>query len=142
MALLDCHFKGGRAETAPQTRTGISDKKTISQADAHLHSIDTRCSSDPAAGEGPSSGEGSDPSIVKRTQTRGEGASSREVPDPAKIVCEKYSPWMPHNHLSPVQLEQQYPSLEAVEDLDIPDLSRLEDEQLYVAGMKVVHEIF
>ena len=48
---------------------------------------------------------------------------------------------MPHNYLVAIQLEQQYPSLEAVEDLDIPDLSRLEDEQLYAAGMDVVQEI-
>ena len=84
--------------------------------------------SDQAAGEGPSSGEGSDPYIVKRTQVCGEGASSGEAPDPAKIVYEKYSPRMLHNHFNPVQLEQQYPSLEAVEDFDILDLSRLEDE--------------
>ena len=48
---------------------------------------------------------------------------------------------MPHNHLTPRQLEEQYPSLEAVEDLDLPDLSRLEDEQLYSAGMRVVQDI-
>ena len=32
-------------------------------------------------------------------------------------------------------------SLEAVEDLDLPDLPRLEDEQLYAAGMRVVQDI-
>ena len=48
---------------------------------------------------------------------------------------------MPHNYLDATQLEQQYPSLEAVEDLDIPDLSRLEDEQLYAAGMNVAQGI-
>ena len=45
---------------------------------------------------------------------------------------------MPHNRLSPIQLERQYPSLDAVGGLDLPDLSRLEGEQLYAAGMDVV----
>ena len=48
---------------------------------------------------------------------------------------------MPHVQMSAAQLEVEYPSLEAVEDLDLPDLSRLEDEQLYAAGMRVVHDI-
>jgi hypothetical protein len=56
-------------------------------------------------------------------------------------LCLSTEPCMPHNHLTPQQLEEQYPSLEAVEDLDLPDLSRLEDEQLYSAGMRVVQDI-
>ena len=39
IVLFDCQFKGGRAETAPLTRTGASDKKTIAQADAAVHHI-------------------------------------------------------------------------------------------------------
>jgi len=91
--LFDCHFKDGRAETAPQTRTGLSDKRTIAEADATVANVQER------------------------------------------------SPRMPHVELSVEQLEEQYPSLEAVEDLDLPDLSRLEDEQLYAAGMRVVQDI-
>ena len=45
---------------------------------------------------------------------------------------------MPHVQLSPSQLDEQYPSLKAVDDLDLPDLSHLEDEQMYSGGMTVV----
>ena len=48
---------------------------------------------------------------------------------------------MPHNQLDSHELETRYPSLEAVDDVDIADLSRLEDESLYSAGMKVVQNI-
>jgi hypothetical protein len=92
-ALYDCHFKGGRAETAPQTRTAASDKRTIAEADS------------------------------------------------AVAAVQEHEPCMPHNLLTTQQLQEQYPSLEAVEDLDLPDLSKLEDEQLYSAGMRVVQDI-
>ena len=48
---------------------------------------------------------------------------------------------MPHNRLNGAELDRQYSSLEAVDDLDLPDLSRLEDEQLYTAGMGIVQDI-
>ena len=33
VTLFDCHFRSGRAESAPKMRTGAADKKTISDAD-------------------------------------------------------------------------------------------------------------
>ena len=48
---------------------------------------------------------------------------------------------MPHNELDPRELEEAYPSLEAVDDLGLDDLTRLEDESLYSAGMVVVQGI-
>jgi hypothetical protein len=91
--LFDCQFRDGRAETAPRTRTGPSDKKTMAQADTIVGSIQEAC------------------------------------------------PVMPHIQMSPAELEEEYPSLVVVDDLDLPDLSRLEDEKLYAAGMKVVQDI-
>ena len=91
--LSDCQFRDGRAETAPRTRTGLSDKKTMAQADTIVGSI------------------------------------------------QESSPVVPHIQMSPEQLENEYPSPVVVDDLDLPDLSRLEDEKLYVAGMKVVQDI-
>lgn len=135
VALFDCQFKGGRAEAAHQIRTGLSDKKAISQADAALHSIDTGIGPDQTNGEGPSSVEGPNPAST------GEGPSPAEGLNPASTPYEEYSPRMPYNHLDAVQLELQHPSLEAIGDLDMPDLSRLEDEQLYAAGMNVVQGI-
>ena len=48
---------------------------------------------------------------------------------------------MPHTEYSPLELDKIYPGLGTVEDLDLPDLSRLEDNKLYAAGMTVVQEI-
>ena len=48
---------------------------------------------------------------------------------------------MPHVQPTCEEIAKHYPSLGAVDDLDLPDLSRLEDEQLYAAGMDVVQNI-
>ena len=48
---------------------------------------------------------------------------------------------MPHTELSPAALEAQYPSLEVCPDLDLQDLTRLEDDKLYAAGMQIVQGI-
>ena len=48
---------------------------------------------------------------------------------------------MPHNHMSGEELSNKFPSPEVVDDADIPDLSRLEDDSLYAAGMEVVQAI-
>ena len=50
-------------------------------------------------------------------------------------------PRMPHNELEPSEVDRVYPSLEAVDDLRLDDLARLEDESLYSAGMVVVQAI-
>ena len=96
-ALFGCHFRDGRAESAPLTRTGASSKITLAQADRTLASL----------------------SGIEA------GCRSR----------------MPHNELSPAALEAQYPSLEVCPDLDLQDLTRLEDDKLYAAGMHVVQRI-
>ena len=41
--LFDCQFRGGRAEAAPQTRSGHSDKETIAEADAAVGSVQECC---------------------------------------------------------------------------------------------------
>ena len=50
-------------------------------------------------------------------------------------------PWMPHNELDNKELDLAYPSLEAVEELKLDDLTRLEDDLLYGVGMKIVQAI-
>ena len=50
-------------------------------------------------------------------------------------------PYMPHNTYSKKELDVEYPCLEAVDDLPLEDLTRLEDDQLYSAGMQVVQQI-
>ena len=41
-ALYDCHFKDGRAESAPLTRTRTSSKRTIAEADQSVGGVDGR----------------------------------------------------------------------------------------------------
>ena len=77
VALFACQFKGGRAEAAPQTRTGESSKKTMAQAESEVNNLE--------------SGD----------------------------IDGQYNPQMPHNQMSTDELDQHYPSLEAVEDLDL-----------------------
>ena len=50
-------------------------------------------------------------------------------------------PWMPHVCLGSEELDLLYPSLEAVDELELNDLTRLEDEMLYGAGMQIVQTI-
>ena len=50
-------------------------------------------------------------------------------------------PHMPHNCVSPEELYNLYPNLEAVPDIPLHDLVRLEDDALYAAGMEVVQQI-
>ncbi len=52
-----------------------------------------------------------------------------------------YTPRMPHTELSSDELEAQYPSLEAPEELELEDLGKLEKDTLYAAGMQVVQQI-
>ena len=50
--LYDCHFREGRAQSAPARRTGLSEKVTIAEADARVQSEclkgETRKNSTPA----------------------------------------------------------------------------------------------
>ena len=48
---------------------------------------------------------------------------------------------MPRNIVSKADLDREYPSLEAADDFALDDLTRLEDDQLYAAGMRVVQDI-
>ena len=50
-------------------------------------------------------------------------------------------PRMPHVDFNAADLDLQYPSLHAPEELELDDLTKLEDEQLYHAGMKVVQKV-
>ena len=48
---------------------------------------------------------------------------------------------MPHIGLSDKEVEELYPSLEVAEDLELEDITRLEDDKLYNVGMQVVQQI-
>ena len=50
-------------------------------------------------------------------------------------------PYMPHNCIDPAELDRRFPNLEAVPELQLNDLARLEDDALYAAGMEIVQQI-
>ena len=70
----------------------------------------------------------------RTTATTGEAVLGMEGPS-------RCGPCMPHIDLESKKLDIRYPSLEAVEELELEDLTRLEDEALYGAGMKIVQTI-
>ena len=89
VSLYDCHFKGGRAETAPMTRSAASAKKTIAQADASTRGIQK---------------------VEEHT-----GASllpDVKVTEPVSVTHEPedHQPRMPHNEMDHDHLNLQYPS--------------------------------
>ncbi len=103
--LSDCHFKDGRAETAPKLRTGATTKKRIGDADNELDAVQ-----------------------AQEVQAQEEQSHDHE-------------PRMPHTELNANDLDREYPSLQAPNELEMDDLSKLEDEHLYNAGMRVVQDI-
>ena len=78
VALFDCQLKGGCAETAPQTRTGISDKNMLSQADAQMHSVDAGRSSDQITEDASCPVQGSNPA-APRTRRLGKRPAQRRT---------------------------------------------------------------
>ena len=48
---------------------------------------------------------------------------------------------MPHVGLSSDEVEEQYPSLQVADDLELEDLSRLEGDRLYDVRMSVIRHI-
>ena len=48
---------------------------------------------------------------------------------------------MLHNCIDPAALDRRFPNLEAVPELQLNDLARLEDDALYAAGLEIVQQI-
>ena len=46
------------------------------------------------------------------------------------VICDFYNPVMPHNVLTGSKLDRQYPKLVVTEELELPDLVRLEHDKL------------
>ena len=111
--LYDCYYRDGRAESAPAMRTGASEKQTLAKAatTSSVHAL-----------------EASAPYPCDHT-------------DEVQREELNASPCMPHNLWDREELDTRYPSLKAIADLELEDLSRLEDERLYAAGMNVVQQI-
>ena len=94
-------------------RTGASGKQTIADAD-------------------------------RPAETEGKPIAHKDLTGDAvlnNVRAGRCGPWMPHTELGREELELAYPSLEAVEELELNDLTRVEDDLLYGAGMKVVQAI-
>ena len=119
--LYDCYFRDGRADSAPAMRTCEMQKQTLAKA-ARIETLNS------LGGRLPTTTATTTPITVNSTTTTDD-----------KLVYTV--PRMPHNIFSKEELDKEYQSLQAVDDLPLDDLTRLEDDQLYSAGMKVVQEI-
>ena len=119
--LYDCYFRDGRADSAPAMRIGETQKQTLAKA-ARTETLNS------LGGRLPTTTTTTTPITVTGTTTTDD-----------KLVYS--APRMPHNTFSKEELDIEYQSLEAVDDLALDDLTRLEDDQMYSAGMKVVQEI-
>ena len=80
---------------------------------------------------------------TRKTATGKIDISEADALHPVEI-CDNdknYAPHMPHLNASRREIDLQYPSLEAVDDICFEDLIRLEDDGLYSQGMKIVQQI-
>ena len=121
--LYHCYFRDGRADSAPAMRIGETQKQTIAKA---------------ARTETMNSLGRQDPTTTSATATTASATATTASAPATYTNLSTGVPRMPHNVLSRADLDREYPSLEAVNDLELDDLTRLEDDQLYAAGMRVV----
>ena len=119
--LFDCKFADGRAESAPKLRNAETSKATIGKAD-ELNGLRAQEEQERCAGQKGLYGD--------FQPVQGDHLPGSDI-----------QPRMPHLEYSAEELERHYPSLEPPDDLELDDLSRLEDDLLYNAGMPVVQQI-
>jgi hypothetical protein len=116
VALHGCVYLGGRAASAPKTRTGESSKSTMVSQGGGLIG---------ATGNG-----------VGAAQTARVGAMSGSVVNPAET-----SPVMPHLVLSGPRLDDAYPPLAVPEDDRLDDVDQDKDDSTFQAGLKIAEGI-
>ena len=119
VALHGCRYIGGRAESAPLTRTGVSDKATMA-----------------SHGSGSSvaavNGNVNDQSSAEGLGIDGSGRSG--------MVAEG-DPIMPHLTHDKTQLDRDYPSIMPPPDEELRDLTTDECDTVYQAGLRAAEDI-
>ena len=118
MALHGCRYLDGRAESAPLTRTGVSDKPTMASHGS---------GSSVAAVDGNVNDQGS---------TEGLGRNGADF----GMVAED-DPIMPHLTHDKAQLDQNYPSIVPPPDEELRDLTTDECDTVYQAGLRAAEDI-
>ena len=118
-ALFDCEFRGGRAESAPQTRTAASAKTTMAEASS-LASVE------PTGGSGEGPGGSGEVGVSELGIAKAEG----EHP-----LC------MPHNVYSREEMDRLHPSFIAPPAVDADDPHDDAHEALLHEGYRLAGEI-
>jgi hypothetical protein len=117
--LFDCEFRGGRAESAPQTRTAASAKTTMAEASS-LASVE------PTGGSGEGPGGPGEVGVSELGIAKAEG----EHP-----LC------MPHNVYSREEMDRLHPSFIAPPAVDADDPHDDAHEALLHEGYRLAGEI-
>jgi hypothetical protein len=117
VALHGCKYLGGRAETAPQTRTGVSTKTTMAS-----HTTDGNGRVDAVALGG------DDPVSVRDSGPISTSAQSGN------------DPTMPHLNFDAAALDREYPPLTAPDDGWLDDADE-DDDTVLQAGMAIAENI-
>ena len=152
--LHGCKFIGGRAANAPTVKTGGDGKIKIGEADDRHH--EEQCH---VGGTTRWQKKGGSVSIDRAGPAQWAWALPPDMDEEAEKIYEvevqewsdqdaarkddvaEEPPLMPHTALSKEALDKCYPSLQAVGEVSMEDLTRLEDDTMYAQGMTVVQKI-
>jgi hypothetical protein len=126
VALHGCKYLGGRAESAPLTRTGVSSKTTMASAGREVGAV---------AGNGENPLGTSDDDVCASGTLHGSG-TLREC-----SVLGSGSPIMPHLSLDSQSLDASYPSLVAPVDDWLEDVVDDSEDGILKAGERIASEI-
>ena len=113
VSLYGCKHIGGRAESAPQVRKGVTTRATMAEADRVLGAT------------------GRPDQPVTRPAARVEVSGS----------VEETSPCMPHLLHSAIELNQLYPAIEAPPDEPLDDLQQDAQDGVYQHGLRIAEHI-
>ena len=145
--LFGCEYIGGRAESAPLLRQGVTGKTTVAEADDnsnnrnhndHDHNNITHNGRNPSVYN--TNDEG-----INTTTVAGVGADNINAGDGTEASRDGLedcgSPWMPHLELNATDLDLKFPPLEVSDDNEYEDLIKDDDDHLLNHGMALAQRI-
>ncbi len=120
--LFGCEYIGGRAESAPQLRQGVTGKTTVAEADNPGNDNDHH-------------------DHHNNHDTNDNSINSTMVPGDCEVREDSGTAWMPHNELNASDLDLRFPPIEAPEENEYEDLVKDEDDGLLKHGVALAQRI-